>query len=170
MAYVPNCKCDVFVSFAHLDDEAIGGGKPWVKSFASDLRKLLRQRLGVREEDGLKVYFTGHGDLETGVNLQADLMRNAGSSATFVAVTSPAYVVEDSWTMRELAAFQDAMGAAGRVFAIEHSPLDSNDEYPQSIRELKRMAFWQKHPERAIPVTMAPDSDIYLQTLIDLAE
>jgi hypothetical protein len=170
MSYVPNYRCDVFVSFAHLDDEAIGGRPPWVKSFASDLKKTLRRSLGVREEEGLKVYFTGHGDLETGVDLQSELMKNASSAATFVAVTSPAYVVDDSWTMRELAAFQQSTGGAGRVFAIEHSPLDSLDEYPLSIRNLKRMAFWQKHPEKSINITMATDSEVYLQTLIDLAE
>ena len=170
MAYVPNCKCDVFVSFAHLDDVAIGNSPPWVSSFAGDLKKVLRMRLGVREEEGLHVYFTGHSSLETGVNLEAALMENASSSAIFVAVTSPAYVVEDSWTMRELAAFHKSTGGEGRVYAIEHSPLDSNDEYPATLRELKRMAFWQKHPEREIPVTMASGSDIYLQTLFDLAE
>jgi len=170
MAYVPNCKCDVFVSFAHLDNEAIGSASPWVTAFASDLKKVLRMRLGVREEEGLKVYFTGHGSLETGVRLDDTLMENASSSALFVAVTSPAYVVTDSYTMRELAAFLQAKGGAGRVFAIEHSPLDSNDEYPQPLRELKRMAFWQKHPEREIPVTMPTGSEIYMQTLFDLGE
>ena len=170
MAYVPNCKCDVFVSFAHLDDVAIGNSPPWVSAFAGDLKKVLRMRLGVREEEGLRVYFTGHSSLETGLHLESALMENAASSAIFVAVTSPAYVVDDSWTMRELATFQKATEGAGRVFAIEHSPLDSNDEYPGTLRDLKRMAFWQKHPEREIPVTMASGSDAYLQTLLDLAE
>jgi len=170
MAYVPNCKCDVFVSFAHLDDAAIGNSPPWVSSFAGDLKKVLRMRLGVREDEGLKVYFTGHSSLEAGVNLESALMENASSAAIFVAVTSPAYVADNSWTMRELAAFQTKMGEGARVFAIEHSPLDSNDEYPARLRELKRMAFWQKHPEREIPVTMATGSEIYLQTLFDLAE
>jgi hypothetical protein len=170
MAYVPNCKCDVFVSFAHLDDVAIGNNPPWVSSFAGDLKKVLRMRLGVREDEGLRVYFTGHSSLEAGVHLETALMENAASSAIFVAVTSPAYVVDDSWTMRELATFQKATEGIGRVFAIEHSPLDSNDEYPPTLRDLKRMAFWQKHPEREIPVTMASGSDAYLQTLLDLAE
>ena len=71
--------------------------------------------------------------------------------------------------MRELAAFLKATGGGGRIYAIEHSPLDSNDEYPQPLRELKRMAFWQKHPEREIPVTMATGSDIYMQTLLTSA-
>jgi hypothetical protein len=96
MAYVPNCRCDVFVSFAHLDDVAIGNSPPWVTAFVADLKKALRMRLGVREDDGLKVYFTGHSSLETGVHLEQALMENASSSATFVAVTSPAYVVDDS--------------------------------------------------------------------------
>jgi hypothetical protein len=170
MAYVPNCKCDVFVSFAHLDNEAIGTAPPWVTAFAGDLKKVLRMRLGVREEEGLRIYFTGHGALETGVRLDEALMENASSSALFVAVTSPAYVVDDSYTMRELGAFLKATGGAGRVYAIEHSPLDSNDEYPPTLRELKRMAFWQKHPEREIPVTMAAGSETYMQTLFDLGE
>ncbi len=170
MAYVPNCKCDVFVSFAHLDDVAIGNAPPWVTAFAGDLKKVLRMRLGVREEEGLKVYFTGHASLETGVRLDETLMENAASSAVFVAVTSPAYVAEGSHTMRELAAFLQTMGASGRIYAIEHSPLDSNDEYPQPLRELKRMAFWQMHPSREIPLTMTTGSDIYMQTLHDLGE
>ena len=170
MVYVPNFKCDVFVSFAHLDDVAIGNNPPWVSSFAGDLKKVLRMRLGVREDAGLRVYFTGHSSLETGVRLETTLIENAASSAIFVAVTSPAYVVDDSWTMRELAAFQQATAGEGRVFAIEHSPLDSNDEYPVSLRDLKRMPFWQRHPEREIPVTMTSGSETYLQTLLDLAE
>jgi hypothetical protein len=170
MAYVPNCKCDVFVSFAHLDDVAIGTSPPWVSAFASDLKKVLRMRLGVREDEGLKVFFTGHSSLEAGLNVESALMENASSSAIFVAVTSPAYVVEDSWTMRELASFQKATGNVGRIYAIEHLPLDSNEEYPTPLRDLKRMAFWQKHPVREIPVTMPVGSDIYLQTLFDLAE
>ena len=92
-------------------------------------------RLGVREEEGLRVYFTGHSSLETGLHLESALMENAASSAIFVAVTSPAYVVDDSWTMRELATFQKATEGVGRVFAIEHSPLDSNDEYPGTLRD-----------------------------------
>src|SRR5215207_1830490 len=115
MAYVPHLRCDVFVSFAHIDDVAIGNGQPWVSSFVDDLKKVMRMRLGVRQEKDLKVYFTGHGSLEVGQNLSAALLETARSSATFVAVTSPAYVAEDSWTMRELAAFQEAMGGAGRV-------------------------------------------------------
>jgi len=170
MAYVPNCKCDVFVSFAHIDDVAIGSAPPWVTAFAGDLKKVLRMRLGVREEEGLRVYFTGHSSLETGVKLDEALMENASSSAVFVAVTSPAYVAENSYTMRELSAFLHAMGEGGRIFAIEYSPLDSNDEYPEPIRELKRMAFWQKHPEREIPVTMPTGSETYMQTLFDLGE
>jgi hypothetical protein len=170
MAFVPHCKCDVFVSFAHLDDVAIGGAPPWVSQFAGDLKKMLRMRLGVREEEGLRIYFTGHSSLEAGVNLESALMENASSSAVFVAVTSPAYVADGSWTMRELMAFEQAMANGSRIFAIEHSPLDSVDEYPPMLREQKRMAFWQKHPQREIPVTMASGSDTYMQTLIDLAE
>ena len=68
--------------------------------------------------------------LEFGLKLDGAMMENARSAATFVAVTSPAYVAEGSWTIRELAAFEEATAAAGRIFAIEHYPLDRPEDYP----------------------------------------
>lgn len=168
MAYVPKFKCDIYVSFAHLDDVAIGNSPPWVSAFVSDLEKMLRIRLGVSEAEGLKVRFTGHTSIAAGVSLDATL-ENVSSAAIFLAVTSPAYVVEE-WTMRELATFRNAATADGRMFVIEHQPLDAIDEYPAPLNEIKRMAFWSKHPERGIPITMPTGSNAYMQRLVDLVE
>lgn len=170
MGYVPECKCDVFVSFAHLDDVGIGSSPPWVSAFAADLKKVLRMRLGARDDTGLSVYFTGHSSLEAGINLEEALTENAAAAATFVAVTSPAYVSEGAWPLRELGAFLRGSDGARRIFAIEHSPLDRNDDYPPPLRDLKRMPFWQLHPHREVPVTFTVGSEIYVQALFDLAE
>ncbi len=169
MSYVPASRCDVFVSFANVDDRPISGQPPWVTTFASDLKTYLHKALGVRSDEGLKMFFTGHGSLEAGLDLADELEKNASSTATFIAVTSPAYVEPGSWTMKEFETFQTTM-SGGRVFVIELAPLDSEDEYPAPIRKLTRMPFWEKVPHRSITVTMPPASDSYLQTLIDLGE
>ena len=171
MAYVPNCKCDVFVSFAHLDDEAIGNRPPWVSSFASDLKKVLRMRLGVREEEGLKVYFTGHGEprdrrrprirADEERRLVGDLRRR------HLAGLCRRRFLDDA-RARRLPEGDGRRRAASSPSSIRRST--RSEEYPPTLRDLKRMAFWQKHPEREIPVTMASGSDVYLQTLFDLAE
>jgi hypothetical protein len=166
MPYVPNVKCDVFVSFATLDDEALSGDTPWVSTFVTDLKKALRIRLGARED--LEVYFTNHGSLGTGLNLKKSLAEMAQACAAFVAVTSPAYVAGE-WTMFELNEFQTAMGSGGRVFAIEYSPLDRPEDYPAALGELKRAPFW-KASTTGTPMTLAPGSELYRQAVLDLTE
>ena len=47
MAYIPGYKYDVFVSYAHFDNEADTRDIRWVSRFQADLKKALRQRLGV---------------------------------------------------------------------------------------------------------------------------
>ena len=94
--------------------------------------------------------------LEAGRNLESALMENASSSAIFVAVTSPAYVADefvDDARARRLPE-GDGRGRPGlrhRAFAARQQR-----RIPAGVcATLKRMAFWQKHPEREIPVTMA---------------
>ena len=169
MSYVAGFRCDVFVSYAFVDDEAMTGQKPWVTTFANDLKVLLKRTLGARTDDDLKMFFTGHhGSLEAGLDLEEELKKNAGSTAAFISITSPAYVTPDSWTMKELNAFQTAMGETGRVFVIELMPL-GGESYPDSINRLTRLPFWDKRPPRGIPTIMEPGSETYTQTLIDLS-
>ena len=170
MAYVPNCKCDVFVSFAHLDDVAIGNGR-------------LGFRLRRRPEEGAahaprrargkgaRDLFHRPWSLEVGLNLERRADGERRSSATFVAVTSPAYVADDSWTMRELAAFQEATGGAGRIFAIEHFPLDRPEDYPAAApRPEADGVLAEARPSAKSRSPWRAGSEAYLQTLLDLAE
>jgi hypothetical protein len=53
---------DIFVSYSHLDNEALGGGRPWVSRLISDLQISLARRLGAKPE----VYF----DLRESYTLQ----------------------------------------------------------------------------------------------------
>ncbi len=125
---------------------------PWVTAFAGDLKKVLRMRLGVREEEGLKVYFTGHSSLETGVNLEASLMENASAVRRLhrghVACLCRRRRLDDARAQR-LPCGPWARPGASSPSNIRRSIPTTNIR--PMLRELKRMAFWQKHPEREIP-------------------
>ena len=47
MAFVPGFEHDVFVSYAHFDNEPDTQEIRWVSRFQADLKVALRQRLGV---------------------------------------------------------------------------------------------------------------------------
>ena len=46
MTYVPGYEHDVFVSYAHFDNEEDSQDVRWVSRFQADLKNALRQRLG----------------------------------------------------------------------------------------------------------------------------
>jgi hypothetical protein len=46
MAFVPGYEHDIFVSYAHRDDEPVVEGRGWVSTFVDQLTQLLKMRLG----------------------------------------------------------------------------------------------------------------------------
>src|SRR3954468_15776085 len=100
MAYVPGCQYDVFISYAHYDNEADTQDIRWVSRFQADLKKALCQRLGVEPE----IFFDTRA-------LQAhhaldELVPIVQGSAIFLPILSPSYVKRE-WTLRELEAFEN---------------------------------------------------------------
>src|ERR1051326_1623375 len=100
MAYVREFKNDVFVSYAHADNQPNPFGDRWVNEFVKNLETELRRRLGGTED--LRIFFDSR-SLRGNDHLQV-LLENARSSAVFVAIVSPSYVAR-TWTQDELAAF-----------------------------------------------------------------
>ena len=165
-AYVPGFAYDVFVSFAHLDNRRFGPRPPWVTWFVRDLDTCIRMQLGTRKE--LAIFFDSRGGVESGTPLATELARSAGSAATFLAVTSPAYVDKDSWALDELRAFEDSRRTDQRIFPIELLPVDGADGYPSALRDLMRFNFWTENRER-IPVPIPPRSQALCQRLLTLS-
>src|ERR1700686_784838 len=98
MAYVPGYKHDVFVSYAHFDNEEDSQDIRWVSRFQADLKNALRQRLG---EDPQFFFDTRDFHAHEHVDFLLDTVRQ---SAVFVAVFSPSYAARE-FTTRELEAF-----------------------------------------------------------------
>jgi TIR domain len=168
VAYVGNCKNDVFVSYATADNQPDPVGACWVDLFVQHFRIELGRRLG--GPDDLAVYFDKR-DLGGNDPLPV-LLENARSSAVFIAVLSPAYVARD-WTREELTAFTSSNPTPGRVFVIEILPVDEIDRIPPEIAQLHRMPFfWRNELVSKVAYTITPNSpnELYMHCLQDLTE
>jgi hypothetical protein len=163
MAFVPGFEHDVFISYAHFDNEPDAQEIRWVSRFQADLKTALRQRVGIEPN----VFFDtrnlqAHHDLEM-------LTDNVCQSAVFLAILSPSYVKRD-WTIKELETFEKATSGRNRIVTVELLPVKEGDVHPLFLR-LKRAQFWWKDErEEDIPLKLTPRSnpdkyDRRLQTL-----
>lgn len=159
MAYVQGFDYDIFISYAHIDDE---GDERWVTHFVGDLTSSLKKRLGT---DKIEIFqdirkLQGHGPVE-------QLKRKAERSALFVPIVTPGYVSRP-WTTAELNAFCTGADRLERIFAIEMLPLDNDADYPAPLRKLLRTRFWSRPTPSAVPLTI--DRKDYKKELEGFAE
>jgi hypothetical protein len=164
MAYVSGFKHDVFVSYAHFDNEEDAQEVRWISRFQADLRNALRQRLG--EEP---VFFFDTRSFEASGHVDS-LLENARQSAVFLAIFSPSYVARE-FTIRELHAFCDRGPEVGDVVTVELLPVDE-ERHHSLLRGRKRTPFWRKDPnEHDIPLRLTPkfNAELYNERLQVLA-
>jgi hypothetical protein len=140
-SYVPGAEYDVFISYAHIDNEAASDQEGWVSRFVADLRRALRRQIGLASNQGVNIFFD---EDSVGSNHKLSMLKEkASNSAAFVAIISPSYVIRD-WTRDELAAFSAPADATGRIFAVESMPLERQEDYPETFRDLIRQPFWRR--------------------------
>ncbi len=167
MAFVPGYENDVFISYAHADNEVDVFGGAWVDKLAKYLGIALKQRLGRGDE--VKIFFDSN-RLQANHHLD-EILDNVRQSAVFLAIGSPSYV-NRQWTRDELAAFTGASKDPHRLFAVERLPLDPGDRYPDPLNDYYRVNFWQRDPADDVPLTVTQqlNSDLYYVLLQKLAE
>jgi hypothetical protein len=135
MAYVSGCDHDVFVSYAHLDNQ---GESSWVSNLVRHLETETQQRLGAKE---LRIWRDDR--LNGNEPLTADIMQAIRGSATLLIVMSPAYL-ESEWCARERNAFLSfAQGcvSTGRVFIVGCRETDRS-LIPTEFCNLIGYKFW----------------------------
>lgn len=162
MAYVNNFQHDVFISYAHVDDE----GEAWVSQFVKQLECAIKQRLGGRILP--EIYFDAK-CLNANHPLP-ELLEAARNSAIFVAVASRAYATRD-WTQQELAAFSNTNPDLLRLFAAECLPLSDGDTYPDPLENHTRLPFWRTNePHSTTPMPLDTVDKTFRAQIHDLAE
>ena len=137
MAYVPGYEHDVFVSYAHVDDEPEPGETTgWVTTLVSSLKSKLASKLG--RSDAFSVWMDhellGHS------SLSRQIIGTLERSATLVVILSPGYVAS-SWCQREASAFLSHLArrreSSSQIFVVRRDRIDGAE--PEEFGDLDRL-------------------------------
>jgi hypothetical protein len=177
MAFIPGYEHDVFVSYAHVDDEpfiaaAVGLERAtgWVSALVRHLRNELAQKIG--RSDASSVWFDSS-NLRGNHKLIDEIAARAERSASFVAILSPGYVASQ-WCQDEARLFTHLCGGdpGRRLFVIDKAPLD-DEPGPPAFAGRRAYRFWYKDRAEQ-PRTLAvpqphPDEIDYFRQIEDIA-
>ena len=150
MAVGPGHEYDVFVSYAHADNEIPLGSSAdygWVTALATNLGQGYRKRL-----------FIDH-QLKPGDAFSDDLLAKVEKSALLVLLLSQNYI-DSEWCGKELDHFVRTRGDDPEkptdVFVVELAPFDTFDGVPANIHLLRKRLihaqFWYKPPDSPSPL------------------
>ena len=106
MAYLPGFEYDIFISYAHVDNETLDeNDKGWVEQFHRAFAILINQRVG--RADRLKIWR----DEKLGpfTEFDAEISDRLKSAALLLSLTSNAYLASD-YCKKELACFHKKAG------------------------------------------------------------
>ena len=167
MTYVPGYDHDVFVSYAHLDNQ---GEPAWVTNLVRHLETEVKQRLGTKD---LRIWIDHN--LDGNHPLTPDIMQAIRRSATILPIVSPSYI-ESEWCARERNAF---LGVArdcvseGRVFIVHCREVDRQFQPPE-FGDLKGFKFWTQDSDAGgvmRPLGLADQKEpAYFTAVINLAD
>src|SRR5580765_6313389 len=169
---------DVFVSYAHIDDQALAEGQPgWISSLHRHLQVRLEQLLGKEARIWRDPKLQGN-------DVFADrLVDRLPGVAVLVSVLSPRYV-KSEWCQRELAEFLKADVATGgarvadklRVFKVVKTPIPAELQ-PQHLKPALGYDFFMterasgRQRELDLSPLSGPDAQrLYWTKLDDLAQ
>jgi hypothetical protein len=152
MSFVSNFKYDIFVSYAHVDDQPLpGADEGWVTTLVKGLRTGLSQKLG--RDDAFELWIDQK--LSRNVEITPKIMETLRRTATLVVILSPGYLASD-WCQREQDNFLKLtrdFRSESRVFVVERDKLKDSVR-PSEFKELKGYRFWVQDREGSPPRTL----------------
>ena len=132
---------DIFVSYAHADDDIpVGAKNGWVTTLVEELNKVLRRRLG---GSGARIWMDHQ--LADNTNVLDTLLGTLRSSRILLLVMSPGYR-QSVWCQRELGNFLIQSAAEkhkDNVFIIEVEPVP-REAWHSALQSLTAIRFWDK--------------------------
>jgi hypothetical protein len=153
MAYVTNYKHDVFISYAHADDDPPEGVPDgWITVFFNNLNKRLKQKLG---NNDVSVWMD-HKDLLNHTSLTDQIMAALQQTATFLVVVSPSYL-KSKWCGDEREEFlrmiEKRTRSNSHVFLVELDKVERG-KFPAEFSDLLGYRFWVIDKETNVPRTL----------------
>ena len=156
MGFVPGYANDIFISYAHIDnDPLIEGKKGWVDFFVDLLRKRVRVRIGGEIEIFRDPQLQRFGKFSTQLN------EALSASATFIGVLSPRYA-ESDWCLHELAEFGKRVGN-DRVIKVVKTAVDEQGYEPEvkalfaELQDVLDFRFYKKDESSHLFVDLQPE-------------
>jgi hypothetical protein len=144
---------DVFISYAHSDDEILLGAKAgWVTTFVDELKKLLRRKLG---GSGASIWMDHQ--LTANEQVTATLIESITRSRTMVLFMSPGYTMSP-WCQKELGNFLETNSASKNkenVFIIELDSTKRESWHPR-LQELTPIRFWREDRDQVPQLLGSP--------------
>jgi hypothetical protein len=133
---------DVFVSYAHLDDEPPPGSDAgWITTLVRHLQQKIAQKLG---HNGFRVWMDHH--LAENAQVTPTLINTVRKSATMIIFMSPGYA-NSAWCQKEMQEFhrliQSRTTNGSEVFVIHQDEI-AREDIPEALRDLIGFQFWSK--------------------------
>lgn len=165
---------DVFISYAHLDNEPLLDGEPgWISDFHAVLEKRLSMLLG----EPARVWRDP--ELRGNQYFDQTIARGFENAALFLSVLTPRYVRSD-YCRKELEGFYqrarsgeaEGLGDRSRILKVVKTPVDL-PEQPPPMDKLLGYEFFRLDPERKrvheLHIRSTEDRERFLASLEDLA-
>jgi hypothetical protein len=150
MAYLPDFEEDVFISYAHNDDDVFTGEQwGWVTRLHQDLQQRVRNYLGS------DVRFWRDCEIRNNEDFTKKIFNRLVRTATFLTVLSPSFLQRE-WCQRELESFtghaENNIGILideerSRIFKVEKMPIERN-ALPPPMQGTKTYRFYQPDPSQ----------------------
>lgn len=168
MAYLPEYQYDLFISYAHVDNQShVKGNDGWVDQFDRSLRICLSEAFGRNTSVGIwrDIRLPGNAILDPSI-IQA-----CRTSACLLCITSPGYVASE-WCQNEYDTFCSANQAqhpprhlnSSRIFNVTKSEVFSESDkaaYEERFGHLMNYKFYDADPDEdwSNPIWPKPSTD-----------
>ncbi|MBV1705460.1 MAG: TIR domain-containing protein, partial [Hyphomicrobiales bacterium] len=171
--YMAEFEQDVFVSYAHRDNDQIAGeAHGWVDTLHEDLSRTVNGILG------RDARIWRDPEIRNNEDFEKKIVARLGSTAAFLSIVSASFV-NSEWCRREVREFAERAekrlgllvdGDKKRIFKVERFPVD-RDALPDPMQGTTTYQFFDKAKERPLrPHMIAEDAKAYYEKLVDLAK
>ena len=173
MSFLPDYEDDIFISYAHNDNQAlIEGQRGWVDIFHQALERRLQVHLGAKPAIWRDPRLQGN-------EYFADaLVEQVPKVAILISILSPSYI-NSEWCRRETRMFAEIANATGgmrlgnkaRIFKVEKINV-ALDKHPAELQGMTGYQFYymDDHRARELSAESGPHAVDYWQRIDDVAQ
>lgn len=141
MAFVHGYSYDVFISYAHVDDQPpVGEEEGWVTTLVGELKKELKRKLGGSGAS----WWMDESAMAGNIPIPDQILDAVDVSAVLVVFLSAGYL-KSEWCHRERNKFLKQVGkrTRSRLFIVEQDNVERS-ELPNEFGDLLGYPFWEK--------------------------